>query len=281
MTMAIFFFTLMEILQCVQYFFIAGSLGDRRCEMRMNRILTVVGYVHIHFQPYFTNFFYQSFRHVKKWTKNEDAKWDLVGKLCLAQAALGLLRLWSHGNHDAYYASTNDWLEGPKLCTYRGSHHLAWSLPLAPSSYFLPNMGLHMFLMFVPVLVIGGLEELDAALFLFLTGPVFASYVSANKHESASIWCFFSTMQCAIGAISAILQTTSSHNQARLHHHNNNSPLQETKKIKTSFYKGLEVETNNLKQGRLALSPTTTSHLIKDLQRSSPSPTSNTYRLRK
>ena len=38
------------------------------------------------------------------------------------------------------------------------------------------------------------------------TGPVLSMYLTRNAHEQASIWCFFSTMQCAIGAASAVVQ---------------------------------------------------------------------------
>ena len=67
-------------------------------------------------------------------------------------------------------------------------------------------MGLHAFMMFAPALCIGGLSELDAVAFLVASGPALAMALTANAHEQASIWCFFSTMQCAIGAASAVLQ---------------------------------------------------------------------------
>ena len=217
MTAAILFFCLMELLQSVQYFFIADRLGDPACFRKVNQILTLVGYLHIQLQPYFTNLYLQAFRpSTGKAKKNENVAWALVQKLCLVQCALGLMRvllspaLWDRGQlsarEEAYYEATRDWLEGPQLCTYRGAVHLAWSIPLQQPSYFVPGMGLHAFLMFVPVLCIGGLAELDSVAFLMGTGPVLSMYLTRNAHEQASIWCFFSTMQCAIGAASAVLQ---------------------------------------------------------------------------
>ena len=216
MTSAILFFCLMELLQFVQYFFIADDLYDVKCLARINQILTVLGYVHIQFQPYFTNLYLQAFRPATgKAAPHEEIAWALVLKLCLAQSALGLLRLPLTPGLNAFelseaqrawYGGSRDWLEGPQLCTYRGSLHLAWSIPLAQPTYFLGGMGLHCFMMFVPMLCIGGLSELDAVSFLFLSGPVLATYLTSNTHEAASIWCFFSTMQCAIGSVSAILQ---------------------------------------------------------------------------
>ena len=209
MTVSILFFCLMEALQWIQYFYIADDLKDTQCGNRINQFLTILGYVHIHFQPYFTNLYYQSFRPWNGKAKpGEEKQWQLVGRLCLVSCFLGLLRLVPTTPDPLYYETTKDWLEGPSLCTYRGSYHLAWSLPLAQSSYFIPNMGLHCFLMFVPVLCIGDIWEIDAVAFLFGSGPLLASFVSQNPHESASIWCFFSTIQCAIGAASAIFQAS-------------------------------------------------------------------------
>ena len=51
----IFYFTSMEILQVVQYSYIADSLTDPKCNNFMNQILTTVGVLHICFQPYILN----------------------------------------------------------------------------------------------------------------------------------------------------------------------------------------------------------------------------------
>ena len=217
MSAAILFFCLMELLQSVQYFFIAEDLLDARCLDVANQVLTVAGYVHIQFQPYFTNLYLQAFRPATgKAGPHEDVAWALVQKLCLAQCALGLSRLWrlplfglrgdpSEGEA-AFYANSVDWLEGERLCTYKGAFHLAWSLPLARPTYFVGGMGVHCFMMFAPAICIGGASELDSVAFLMGTGPILACLLTSNAHEQASIWCFFSTMQCAIGATSAVLQ---------------------------------------------------------------------------
>ena len=94
-----------------------------------------------------------------------------------------------------------EWLDGPELCTYMGKHHLAWSIPLAPVSYYLPSMSVHALLMFFPFFIIDHGSFMKnigiriAGVLLFLTGPIIGDYVTDNKHESASIWCFFSILQ--------------------------------------------------------------------------------------
>ncbi|KAJ1456703.1 hypothetical protein M885DRAFT_587070 [Pelagophyceae sp. CCMP2097] len=216
-TKAIAFFSLMETLQAVQYSFIADDLEDARCLTFANQLLTFLGYLHIQFQPYFTNMFFKSFRPALGKSKpGEEFAWAVVMKLCLVQCGLGLLRLALGPGLDGsrltaderdHYRVSKDWLDGPKLCTYHGAFHLAWSMPLAQPTYFLGGLGVHCFMMFAPALCIGGWGEVDAVAFLVLTGPVMASFVSSNLQEQASIWCFFSMLQCAIGASSAVLQS--------------------------------------------------------------------------
>jgi hypothetical protein len=43
----VFFFFLMEFLQFIQYFFIADNLADPRCQEIINKVLTVLGFMHI------------------------------------------------------------------------------------------------------------------------------------------------------------------------------------------------------------------------------------------
>ena len=45
-----------------------------------------------------------------------------------------------------------------------------------------------------------------AGTFLFLTGPIIADWISPNKHEAGSIWCFHSIMQIVL--MVALLATT-------------------------------------------------------------------------
>uniref|UniRef100_A0A7S1XWK2 Uncharacterized protein n=2 Tax=Phaeomonas parva TaxID=124430 RepID=A0A7S1XWK2_9STRA len=130
-------------------------------------------------------------------------------------AALNMLRLALmpatdiedlEAGHRAYLENSKDWLEGPQLCSYKGSVHLAWSFPLPQATYLMGGMGLHAFLMFVPALCIGGLTELDSFSFLLLTGPVMAMIVAPNTLEQPSTWCFISIGQVCIGAMSSMMQ---------------------------------------------------------------------------
>ena len=48
----IFFFFTMELLQAVQYYFIADSLDSPICNEIINKTLTLLGFLHICMQPY-------------------------------------------------------------------------------------------------------------------------------------------------------------------------------------------------------------------------------------
>jgi len=216
MTSALVFFVLMEALQVVQHFFIAENISDPICKTQMNQFLTILGYLHIMCQPYFTNLYFSSFRKVLgKAGPGEDLVWVIVKRLCMAQFCFGMARLFMSPGFNMEDLSkdqitaltlTKEWLSGPQMCTYKGVYHLAWSIPLSEPTYFIANMGLHSFMMFVPILTIGGLTELDSFLWLFGTGPLLASYISPNLHEQASIWCFMSIIQTTVGLVSVMLQ---------------------------------------------------------------------------
>jgi hypothetical protein len=49
---ALFFFS-MELLQAIQYLFIAENINSPICNTQANKILTLLGYLHICLQPYF------------------------------------------------------------------------------------------------------------------------------------------------------------------------------------------------------------------------------------
>lgn len=217
-------FVLMELLQFVQYQFIATDIDpenptfeqmqqSQTCRSSMNRFLTLLGFIHIAFQPYFSAC--MSCALVQR--AESVAQFKLVHRLQLWGAALLLGRhflTYFDGKDfemlgfDAKYAfdpkkwvPSVEWLSGPALCTYAGKTHLAWSVPFVDHSYYVPAMQLHAFLMFVPFFTLdfGGFfknyRNWIAGFLLFITGPFLGDWFTANKHEAASIWCFFSICQ--------------------------------------------------------------------------------------
>jgi hypothetical protein len=100
---------------------------------------------------------------------------------------------------DTEATPSTEWLRGHKLCTFRGNHHLAWSVPMADPTYIIPGAAIHSFLMFAPFFALYEKKGMVIqGIFLFLFGPFTASVITANLKEQASIWCFFSILQIAI-----------------------------------------------------------------------------------
>jgi hypothetical protein len=193
----VFFFFTMELLQAIQYFFIAPNIDSPICDTVINQVLTVLGFLHICLQPYFCHVINASL------TKNEKYldKYVVIKRLCLIGGGMLFSRwllsgVWAQtlGNQPS-----TEWLRGEKLCTFRGNYHLAWSVPMADPTYVIPGAAIHSFLMFAPFFALYEKKGMVIqGIFLFLFGPALAGWITPNLMEQASIWCFFSIAQISI-----------------------------------------------------------------------------------
>eukprot|EP01115_Flamella_aegyptia_P001505 TRINITY_DN124988_c0_g1_i1.p1 TRINITY_DN124988_c0_g1~~TRINITY_DN124988_c0_g1_i1.p1 ORF type:complete len:230 (+),score=18.74 TRINITY_DN124988_c0_g1_i1:3-692(+) len=191
----------MELLQGIQYIFIDD------CDNKWNQILTYVGLLHIVCQPFFCNLIHSGI------AKDEKIKqrYTIVLRLCVLgglwlamRIVLGHFYGW---NDDlTQNGQSFEWVRGVNVCTFSGKYHLAWSVPMYESSYLVPGVAIHSFLMFGPVLVIDDLFTTFSGIFLFLTGPFMASLITDNLHEQASVWCFFSISQLIIIVVTFLLK---------------------------------------------------------------------------
>ena len=79
LAMGVFYFFLMEFLQAIQYLFIAPNLDSPICDTTVNKVLTILGFLHICFQPYFCHVINCAL------TKNEKYKdrYLVIKRLCL------------------------------------------------------------------------------------------------------------------------------------------------------------------------------------------------------
>jgi len=203
LAVGVFWFFLMELLQGFQYFWI------NQCDNPMNKALTLVGFVHICYQPYFTHIINSSL------TKNPKFldQYAIVLRLCLLGGTMLLARYffaafaevpitsdytaWANKTAAPGACRTQEWLRGEELCTYRGKYHLSWSIPLYDVTYLSPAASIHSFLMFAPFFVMKK-NMIIQGIFLWAAGPFLASFISPNLQEQASIWCFFSIAQIGI-----------------------------------------------------------------------------------
>jgi len=209
LAIGIFWFFLMEFLQGFQFFFIDD------CDNWWNRALTLVGFFHICYQPYFTHIICSALTKSPKYLH----QYDIVLRLCLFGGSLLFGRYllaeylpgyapsqpitsayseWKSLAAASNSQRTTEWLRSDvgQLCTFRGRYHLAWAIPMADVSYWIPSMAIHSFLMFAPFFCMK--HMIIQGFFLMLAGPYFASLISSNLMEQGSIWCFFSIAQITV-----------------------------------------------------------------------------------
>jgi len=192
----VFFFFCMEFLQALQYLVIAPTLDSPICDTFMNQFLTIAGFLHICLQPYFTHVINASL------TKNERYldRYQVIKRLCLLGGGMLFARfLLSYQWPSTLQGPSTEWLRGPKLCTFKGNYHLAWSVPMADPTYVIPGAAIHSFMMFAPFFALYEKKGMVIqGIFLFLFGPYGASLITPNLMEQASVWCFFSIAQISI-----------------------------------------------------------------------------------
>lgn len=75
----VFFFFTMELLQAVQYFFIAPNISSPICDTFINKFLTVLGFLHICLQPYFCHVINCSLTKSEKYID----RYLVIKRLCL------------------------------------------------------------------------------------------------------------------------------------------------------------------------------------------------------
>jgi Family of unknown function (DUF5765) len=165
----------------------------------MNQALTVLGFLHICYQPYFTHIINSALTKNPKYLE----QYKIVLRLCLLGGTLLFLRFvfseyamgkissdftdWSGEEPVPGSCRTYEWLRGEKLCTFSGKYHLSWSVPMYDPTYWSPSAAIHSFLMFAPFFVMKK-NMIIQGFFLWLAGPFAASYITSNLMEQASIW---------------------------------------------------------------------------------------------
>jgi hypothetical protein len=188
------YFASMEFIQVAQHSIAAPSLDSPECDTWYNQALTMVGAMHIAFQPLAIHFGFGG--HYKQFLPSSYPMLvRLVALGCLIDATMMLTGLSNGGRgmrfgYDWESCGAYSWTVGNKLCTYRGEHHLAWSIPFPKPSYYYHG-ALHSFTFFAPFLIVGRGSHLVRGILLFLTGPILAEYLTGwRRHESPSVWCY-------------------------------------------------------------------------------------------
>lgn len=194
----LFYFAIMESLQAI------GYLVIDQCHAPLNQIVTLLGYLHITFQPFFINAVALYF--MPGDAARKIAPW--VYFACCVGAMMMLIQLYPFSW--AGHCAAGRPLCGDVLCTVSGEWHIAWLLPtngignsMADSSILghgFPSYALTAF--FIPCLI----GSWRFTLFTYIAGPFLAGLTTANINEWPAIWCLFS-----IGLLLAVIITPLRH----------------------------------------------------------------------
>lgn len=169
------YFTLMEALQAFTY-----SVIDN-CGAPSNQIATLLGYLHITFQPFFVNAVGLYF--IDKRVAQKIA--PFVYGACFVAAIMMLIKLYPF----AWAAKCIPGIRpmcGEKICAFHGNWHIAWSLPVSDIS---DKISWYFLVAFVMPFIYGSWRW---TIYHLLTGPVLARLTTSNLNEWPAVWCLFS-----------------------------------------------------------------------------------------
>ena len=184
------YFALMEFLQAITYIYI------NQCTLFENKALTLLGYIHVMFQPFFINMVAMYF--IPEDIKNRISPY--VYTTCGIALVFFLIKLYPLANLDLCNVG-NEPFCGSFTCSYRGDWHIAWQIPLNNllSEPLFANRikGLHsytyMMVAFILPLLYGSWRFI---LVTFLLGPCIAFFLTKNINEFPAVWCLFSIALC-------------------------------------------------------------------------------------
>lgn len=178
------YFTLMEFLQAYTYTVI------NQCQNPANQMATVLGYLHITFQPFFINMI--SLYFIPQNTVKKIA--PFVYAFCFVGAIFMIIRLYPFAWAPKCVPGIHP-LCGNILCSVSGQWHIAWDLPI--------NTVAHSFAYYGPAFILPlfyGSWRLTT--YHIIMGPLLAYLLTNNYNEMAAVWCLLS-----IGFLSLVVAT--------------------------------------------------------------------------
>ena len=196
---ALGYFSLMEALQAFTYIVIDD------CTSPANQIATMLGYLHIAFQPFFINAV--SLYFIPAHVRNK-ISW-LVYIICFATSILFIMRIfpfdWAPVCTQVKYKVPllSQYIDsfsvpfcGEKICSLSGDWHIAWEIP-AISNPIMDNAYL-VSAFILPVLY----GSWKMTVYHILVGPFLAYITTNNPNEWVAVWCLYS-----IGLLLLLLKT--------------------------------------------------------------------------
>jgi len=186
------YFACMELLQAATYVYI------NLCDSPPNQILTLFGYIHIAFQPFFVNM-------VAMYFIPEDVKKKIstaVYTICGIGAIAMLVKMYPFAWAGKCLIGIEAFC-GTQACSVSGDWHIAWQLPLNGLMMDLTGIipgflyGLHgityILVAFVMPVIYGSWRFVG---FHILMGPLLSILTTRDPNEYAAVWCLFSIALC-------------------------------------------------------------------------------------
>lgn len=169
------YFSSMELLQAATY-----TVIDQ-CSLPLNQFLTLLGALHIAFQPLFINM--TSLHFIEPEARRRFASWAYA--LSLLGTAVMMLKLYPFTWAGSCRLHEEP-LCGSLLCSVHGSWHIAWQVPLNGIPYL--NLAYYIPAFLMPVIY----GSWRFTLYQFLAGPALAWLTTDNWNEWPAVWCLFS-----------------------------------------------------------------------------------------
>jgi len=195
--LALTYFSGMEALQAFTYSVI------NQCANPDNQIATLLGYLHISFQPFFIN---AVSMHFIPAAVRKKIQYFVYG-LCFLASWLFIMRLypfqWAPPCYDVKYTlpfihSFHPSIPfcGKIICSNSGSWHIAWEIP-ARYVFLFDNS--YVWVAFLLPLLYGSWRM---TLYHIISGPFLAWLTTNNANEWAAVWCLYS-----IGLLGIMIKT--------------------------------------------------------------------------
>jgi hypothetical protein len=183
--MSLGYFSLMEALQAFTYTVL------NQCDSPANQVATLLGYLHIVFQPFFINAASMYFI-----DKDVARKIQIpIYTLCFISSIVMLIQLYPFDWAGA--CQQGRMMCGPHLCSVSGNWHLAWNVPVnGIGNWFIENH-VHPLNGYISYAIVGfALPFLYGSwrftLYHFLLGPTLAKLLTSNINEAPAVWCLLS-----------------------------------------------------------------------------------------
>ncbi|NBS15355.1 MAG: hypothetical protein EBT06_01620 [Gammaproteobacteria bacterium] len=187
------YFACMELLQAATYIYI------NLCDAPPNQILTLFGYLHIAFQPFFANMVALYFIPVR--VKEKIA--FPVYALCSVAAVAMLVKMYPFAWAGHCLVGIEGFC-GERVCSVSGDWHIAWQMPLnglmsddGATKFLGFRWGLHAFTYILAAfwmpIIYGSWRFVG---FHYLVGPWISDITTDDPNEYAAVWCLFSIALC-------------------------------------------------------------------------------------